>query len=149
MKSLLDRGQEKGTLIAGPGDVSMQRSHIVGLRAGKDPLLHKILDYLHSKMDEKTAYITVIIGMLGDQLSTRIGLMKPGTYESNLLTADLIVNGLWLAFDSAIVVGSIFSTALFIRLVRLKGRWAFLFFPLIFGVGRIIVTIWNLILLIS
>lgn len=136
-------------LIVGLGDVSMQRSHIMDLRAGNDPLLHKILEYLHSKMDEKTAYITVLIGMLGDQLSTRLSLMKPGTYESNMLTADLIVNGLWLAFDTAVVVGSIFSTALFIRLLRLKGRWAFLFFPLIFGVGRIIVTIWNLILFIS
>lgn len=102
-----------------------------------------------SHLGEIIAYVIAVMGMVGDQVSTRLGLTRPEIYESNLHVALLRGWELWLPFDLAVLLFSIGLPALFIRRCRVGGRWVILAFPLIFGVARLLSTIWNFRLIFS
>lgn len=101
------------------------------------------------KAPEKVAYVTALLGMLGDQFSTRLGLSHPMIYEANTNTAWLISNSLWLPFDLLVSVSCIAFTALFLRHCRAEGKWAILGFPLLLGGTRLLSTFMNLLLYFS
>lgn len=92
---------------------------------------------------ESLAYITAFLGMVGDQTSTRFGLMLPNVWESNPNVALLLSRGLWLPFDLLVLSISIVLPLFLIRFASFKGRGVILVFPLIFGVIRIFATVLN------
>ena len=95
---------------------------------------------------EIIAYITAILGMVGDQTSTRLGLMLPNVFEFNPFVAFLISRGLWLPFDLLMLTISIVLPLFLGRITSFKGKSVVLTFPLIFGVIRILVTVSNFLL---
>jgi hypothetical protein len=109
----------------------------------------EIIEGISLSLHEKVCYIAVIIGMLGDQFSTRLGLSRTGIYESNPNVMFLMQNNLWLPIDIVMTFMSVVFTALFIRKFKVEGRLIMLGFPLIFGSVRLITTIMNLLLYFS
>jgi len=96
------------------------------------------------KLFEGVAYLAVVSGIVGDQLSTRLALSKPYNYETNLFTVANMQNGLWLPLDILLLALSIGIPALLMRRWSFEGRWAVLIFPLILGTIRFAATVWNL-----
>lgn len=97
---------------------------------------------------EVFAYLVNIIGTLGDQISTRVGLTREGIYEARPSVRWLISNGLWLPLDLLVVtlgIGIPFLLTRSFRNLPLKGLVAY---PLIFGLIRLGACIWNLSLII-
>jgi len=88
-----------------------------------------------------------IIGVIGDQLTTRIGLTIPGLYESNSITSTLIGLGLWLPLDLLILTITIGTPIILLKRFNLKNRFISLFYPLTLGTCRLITTICNLLLI--
>ncbi len=98
---------------------------------------------------EIIVYLTAILGMVGDQTSTRLGLMFLNVFESNPFVAFLMSRGLWLPFDLLMLTISIVLPLFLGRIVSFKGKSAILTFPLIFGVIRILATVSNFLLFFS
>lgn len=98
---------------------------------------------------EIIAYITAVLGTVGDQTSTRLGLMLPNVCESNPFVALLLSRGLWLPFDLLVLTISLVLPLILMRVTSFKGRSVILAFPLIFGVMRIFATVSNFLLFFS
>ena len=98
---------------------------------------------------EIIAYITAILGMVGDQTSTRLGLMLPNVWESNPFVILLLSRRLWLPFDLLVLSISIVLPLWLMRFTSFKSRSVILSFPLIFGVTRILATVSNFLLFFS
>ena len=98
---------------------------------------------------EIIVYITAILGIVGDQMSTRLGLMFPNVFESNPFVAVLLSRGLWLPFDLLMLSVSIVLPLFLMRVTSFKGRSVILAFPLILGVIRILATVSNFLLFFS
>ncbi len=96
---------------------------------------------------EDLAYLTALIGTVGDHLSTRIGLLYPRIRELNPFTVYLRQNGLWLPFDVFLLVVSLGLPALLMRKWSFRGRWAVLAFPVIFGLARLFAAMHNVIMI--
>ncbi len=96
---------------------------------------------------EDLAYLTALIGTVGDHLSTRIGLLFPRIRELNPFTVYLRRNGLWLPFDVFLLVVSLGLPALLMRKWSFRGRWAVLAFPVLFGLARLFAAIHNVIMI--
>ena len=95
-------------------------------------------------LTEIISYMSALLGMLGDQLSTRLGLTVPGIYESNQFAAQMMERGMWLPFDILVLAIAVALPALLIHKTRVQGRWVTLSFPLLFGAARLFATVWNL-----
>ena len=87
-----------------------------------------------------------VVGVLGDQVSTRLGLMRPGVSESNPFASWLMVRGLWLPFDLALLSFTVLASFVFARAVGPRERWLFLLAPVAFGVVRLVAAVWNFLL---
>ena len=98
---------------------------------------------------EIIAYTTAILGMVGDQTSTRLGLMLPNVFESNPFVAFFLSRGLWLPFDLLVLSISIVLPIFLMRVTSFKGRSAILTLPLILGIIRILATVSNFLLFLS
>jgi len=96
------------------------------------------------RLPEKTAYLMVTVGILGDHLSTRLGLMRPYAYETNPHTIWLMERGIWLPFDLLLILTTVGICALIMRRWSFRGRWAVLAVPIVLGSGRLCAAIWNL-----
>ena len=94
---------------------------------------------------EKTAYLVATVGILGDHLSTRLGLMNPDVYEANPYTIWLMQRGNWLTFDLLLLLAAVGIPALIMRRWTFKGRWVMLVFPALLGSARLCAAIWNFI----
>ncbi|MBS7631184.1 hypothetical protein KEJ47_06375 [Candidatus Bathyarchaeota archaeon] len=97
---------------------------------------------------EVFAYVLSVVGTLGDQISTMIGLTKEGIYESNPFVRQLISNGLWLPLDLAVVILGIGIPFLLIRSFRHPSLKGLIAYPLVFGLVRLGACVWNLSLII-
>ena len=86
-----------------------------------------------------------VVGVLGDQLSTRLCLIHPLMYEINPFTVWNMEQGLWLPVDLVLLTAMITICALLMRRWRFDGRWAVLFYPVIFGALRLLAAVHNLI----
>jgi len=93
---------------------------------------------------EIVSYLTAFLGMVGDQVSTRIGLTKPGIYESNQFAQALMERSLWLPYDLAVSAATIVVPVLLIRKFNRREKLIFLFLPLLTGVFRLICAVWNI-----
>jgi hypothetical protein len=92
---------------------------------------------------EPLAYVLLIVGTMGDHLSTMIALTRPYIYETNAFTVQLIANGLWLPFDISLMIIGIVLPYLLIRRIGHPSLRGLLAYPLVLGVIRLGACIWN------
>ncbi|MBN2335070.1 hypothetical protein JXL21_05880 [Candidatus Bathyarchaeota archaeon] len=92
---------------------------------------------------EPIAYFILILGALGDWVSTRLGLSM-GLVEGNNVAASLMGSGSWIQVDLLLVAICIAVPFLLNRVVKSKVAHYFFGFPLVAGVAKILVSIWNL-----
>jgi len=97
---------------------------------------------------EVFAYILLVLGTLGDHLSTVVALTRPHIYETNPLTVQLMARGLWLPLDLVLVAVGIAIPYLLIRLTGHSSFKGLLAYPLIQGAVRLGACIWNLSLIV-
>ncbi|MCK4266030.1 MAG: hypothetical protein KAX31_02045 [Thermoplasmata archaeon] len=101
------------------------------------------------RIPEKVSYLLATVGILGDHLSTRLGLTKSYVYESNLHTIWMMEKGIWLPFDFLLLLITVGISFLIMRRWTFRGRWAVLALPILLGSARLCSTIWNLHLYLS
>jgi len=94
---------------------------------------------------EASACLLLILGVMGDHVSTMLVLSRPGTYEANPMAARLMELGLWLPLD-LILLGMGLAIPYFVTRVDRRLRPLFLY-PLIQGLLRLSMALWNLHLL--
>ena len=97
----------------------------------------------------KLSYLVSFFGVILDQLSTRIGLTHPIVFETNMSTAYLIGNGLWLYADILALLVCISVSYFFIKRSSFKFRFVIMFLPFTFGFLKVITGISNLLLYFS
>jgi len=96
------------------------------------------------KRMEKFSYILVLVGVVGDQVSTRVALSTPYLYESNPFSVKLMTMGLWLPFDLVLLLVGI---AIPWMIMRRWGKCAVLVYPFLYGAIRFAAAVWNISLL--
>ena len=104
---------------------------------------------LSPKIIEIAAYFLAVLGMLGDQISTRLGLAMPGTCELNFLAAWMMERSLWLPVDLLFLTVLLCAPAVLIRRYDSKERWLALAYPILFGLIRITAAMSNFVIIIT
>jgi hypothetical protein len=97
---------------------------------------------------EVFAYFTMILGVLGDHISTSIALSRENYIETNPVALNLMQNGIWVQFDAFLIITSVIATFMLLRTVKNPLVRLVTIFPFIIGLLRLVVTIWNVSLLI-
>jgi hypothetical protein len=97
---------------------------------------------------ESFSYFMLILGTLGDHVSTIIALTRPYIYESNPFTLWLMERGLWLPFDAALVALGIAVPYLILRRTDRDYFKALLIYPFLHGLIRLGASLWNFSLII-
>ena len=92
---------------------------------------------------QRTTFFTLMIGALGDWISTRVGLSL-GLAEGNRLAAYLMSRGAWIQFD-IFIISVCFLIPLLVNYVSNKNAPKALFlFPLMAGILKLLVSVWNI-----
>jgi len=97
---------------------------------------------------EPVAYLLLIVGALGDWVSTRFGISL-GLIEGNSVAASLMNSGQWMTTDFLVVAVCILVPYVLNRMVKTRVAGYFIGFPLVAGVLKIGVSLWNLNLILS
>jgi len=92
---------------------------------------------------EPLAYLLLIVGALGDWVSTRFGVSL-GLVEGNTVAASLMNSGQWMMTDFLVVAVCILVPYVLNRMVKTRVAGYFIGFPLVAGVIKIGVSLWNL-----
>jgi len=92
---------------------------------------------------ELFSYLMLVVGTLGDHVSTVIALSRPYIYESNPYTVHLMERGLWLPVDIVLIILGIGIPYVLIRLTKRSSFQALLAYPLVHGLVRLGACIWN------
>ena len=92
---------------------------------------------------ELLAYATLIIGALGDWITTTIGLTA-GLVEGNNIASTLMNAGLWIPADLLVVAVCILIPFIVNRLVKTRAANIFYAFPLLAGLLKVGVSLWNM-----
>ena len=100
--------------------------------------------FLDSFSLESYSYVFATLGVIGDQISTRIGLLNPNVVESNPITRYLISVNAWFIFDMLILGITIGASYFFLRKVSVKNGKCILVYPILFGFFRLFATFLNL-----
>ena len=93
---------------------------------------------------ERYSYIFAALGVIGDQVSTRIGLFNPNIMESNPITRYFISVKAWFIFDMLVLGIMIGISYFFLRKVSVKNGKCILAYPVLFGLFRLFATFLNL-----
>ena len=92
---------------------------------------------------EPLAYLLLIVGALGDWVSTRFGISL-GLIEGNSVADSLMNSGQWMTTDFLVVAVCILVPYVLNRMVKTRVAGYFIGFPLVAGVIKIGVSLWNL-----
>ena len=93
---------------------------------------------------EVSAYLILVAGVVGDHLSTVVGLNRENVYESNPFAAILMQNGLWVTTDVALIVITVAMTYYLLRMKENPIAKYMLIYPSLAGLIRLVVTFSNL-----
>ena len=97
---------------------------------------------------EVLAYSTLILGILGDHISTSIALSRENLVEANPIAFNLMQQGLWVQTDLILIIISIAAAFISLRIFNNPLSRITLIFPLVCGLLRLAVTFWNISLII-
>lgn len=92
---------------------------------------------------EILSYLVLVVGTVGDHLSTTIALQSPGIYETNQFAVFLMSRGLWLPFDIILILLGISIPYLIIRTKKGMPFRSVLVYPLVLGIVRLCACFWN------
>jgi len=92
---------------------------------------------------EAFSYFMLILGTLGDHVSTIIALTRPYIFESNPFTVWLMERGLWLPFDVVLVAAGISVPYLILRLTKKDYFKSILVYSFLSGLIRLGTCLWN------
>ena len=104
---------------------------------------------LYSVRVEAFAYAIMILGIVGDHISTSVGLSKASIQESNQIALTLMGNGVWIQTDIILIVVSILAVFTLQRVVKSPSSRIILLIPIICGLVRLGVAFWNASLLLG
>lgn len=107
-----------------------------------------MLPVMSWNVKEAFCYIMLGLGVYFDHVSTEIGLRNPNIYESNPLALMLMSNNIWWAFDITMSISFIVCTHYIIKFYYPTKRFL-IFLPLLAGLFRFTVGIYNVILFMS
>lgn len=79
-------------------------------------------------ISEFEAYALAVIGVIADQLTTRLAISNPYIFERNPNVIWLMEKGLWAHFDAALLIVSIGISAVIMRKWKFYNRWVILLF---------------------
>jgi hypothetical protein len=96
---------------------------------------------------EVISYILLMLGVLGDHISTNIGLSRSYIRESNPIALNLMNQGLWIQTDLLLIVVIIVTVYTVTRVLKSSTSKIIFLLPAISGLFRLGVTIWNFSLL--
>jgi hypothetical protein len=97
---------------------------------------------------EVIAYLTLVLGVFGDQLSTSIALSRQNIFEANPVALGLMQKGIWSLTDVFLILTSIMASFILIRIMKNPMTRTILVFPFIIGLLRFAIALWNLHLII-
>jgi hypothetical protein len=104
---------------------------------------------LYSVRVEAFAYAIMILGVVGDHISTSVALSRDYIRESNPIALSLMDNGIWIQTDIILIVVSIFAVFALQRVIKNPSSRMILIIPVICGLVRLGVTFWNVSLLLG
>ena len=102
------------------------------------------INNLYSVRVEAFAYAIMILGVVGDHISTSVGLSRDYVRESNPIALGLMDNGIWIQTDIILIVVSILSVFTLLRVLKNSSSRIILILPVICGLVRLGVTFWNI-----
>jgi hypothetical protein len=111
------------------------------------PTFHRLQPFLRFAIPEIIVYAIMVIGFLGDQLTTRIATNLPWIVEANPLVAALMMRGLWLPLDALLLTLSIFAHLTLQLAFTTRRSWVTLSVPLVYGLVKFSTAVWNILLL--
>lgn len=94
-------------------------------------------------------FIIYSVGVILDHLTTNIGVNVFGLKETNILTFFLIENGLWVYVDILLFISVISIISLLWDRLTTRSNNFILVFPLLSGFVRMIVGMWNMVILLN
>ncbi len=92
---------------------------------------------------EVLSYLMLIMGTLGDHVSTVVALSKPYIYETNPFTVQLMARGFWLPVDLVLIVLGIAIPYVLIHFTEKEYFEALLAYPFLHGLIRFGACLWN------
>ena len=107
------------------------------------------INNIYSVRVEAFAYAIMILGVVGDHISTSVALSRDYIKESNPIALSMMKNGLWIQTDIILIVVSILAAFTLQRVIKNPSSRMILIIPLICGLVRIGVTFWNVSLLLG
>ena len=97
---------------------------------------------------EIIAYLTMILGVFGDHVSTGIVLSKANFFEANPFALNMMQKGIWTQVDAYLIIVSVAATFIILRAGKNPLTKNILVFPFVVGLLRLVVAFWNVSLLI-
>ena len=94
------------------------------------------------------AFFALVIGALGDWFSTRLGLSL-GLIEGNHIAQRLMSSGSWIQTDLLLVLICFTIPFIINKVFDEKAPKAMYLFPLIAGLLKLCVSVWNLTLILG
>ena len=104
---------------------------------------------LYSLRVEAFAYAIMILGVIGDYISTSVGLSRSSLKESNPIALMLMNNNVWIQADLILIIVSILGVFTFQRVVKSPSSRIILLLPIICGLVRLCAAFWNTSLLLG
>jgi hypothetical protein len=101
------------------------------------------INNLYSVRVEAFAYAIMILGVVGDHISTSVGLSRAAVQESNQIALILMDNRIWIQTDIILIVVSILAVFTLQRVVKSPSSRMILLIPIICGLVRLGVAVWN------
>jgi hypothetical protein len=96
---------------------------------------------------EAAAYLLLVLGAAGDWASTGIGL-RGGLVEGNALSTALMSSGQWVSVDLTLVAILVVVPYVVNRAIKNKAARSLWVFPVLAGLLKVAVCLWNINLII-